>query len=111
MTLTERADRLEQLRVELSQAVRAQAVHNSHAAEGYALAAEHQPCTSGHTCWTAYAVRSGRQAIAWRRRAAELEAEIAALERVPAAFAAPASVSAAQCAAVDDTHNFRAVAA
>lgn len=108
MTLTERTDRLQQLRDELKAAQEAQAMYQANATEAYALAADHRPGTA-NMAYTKYAVRCKGQAMVWARRVGELLCEIAALEK-PACFA-PVELSAEQCAAVDDTHNFCAVAA
>lgn len=109
MHITERADRLEQLRAELQSARTAQAMYQSYSTEAYALAAEHQPGAS-HAAYTSYAVRTRGMAMTWSRRAAELTLQIYELEQ-PGAERAPVSLTAEQLAAVDDTHNFRAVAA
>ena len=109
MTITERADRLAQLREELAKAQQAHSLYQSNATEGYALAADHQPGPT-HTAYTRYAVRCKGQALVWGQRCGELLVEIRELEK-PAAAAVPFEVSAEQCAAVDDTHHFGRVAA
>lgn len=102
MTITERADRLAQLREELAKAEQAHSLYQSNAAEGYALAADHQPGPS-HTAYTRYAVRCKGQALVWGSRCGELMVEIAALQAGPASLAAPVVLTAEQCAAVDET--------
>lgn len=109
MTLTERTDRLQELQAELQAARTAQAMYQANATEAYALAADYNPGTA-NMAYTKYAVRSKGQALIWGRRAAELASEIAALEK-PAAAAADVDLTAAQCAAVDETFGFVRVAA
>jgi len=107
---TEREDRLAQLKEELARARQAHTLYLSNATEAYALAAE-QTREQPRSAYTAYGVRCKSQALTWGRRIGELMVEIADLERGRAADVAPVSLSNEQCAAVDDTHNFRAVAA
>lgn len=98
----ERADRLEQLKLELAQAQQAVSLYQAQATEAYALAAE-QEREQSRSAYTAYGVRSKDQARSWGLRVSELKIEIAALENGRAALAVPIVLGAAQCAAVDDT--------
>lgn len=70
--------------------------------------------THGRESTMAHAQRLQGQRLIWERRAAELKAELEAAElelKSAPAQVAPVVLTSDQCAAVDDTHNFRAVVA